>query len=534
MNQKTSHSQRRLSKKGIVKSLLLGMLYLNYAHAGNELEDDSYFPAARMSFGSQANVRLFDEAANTTAHQKGMWSTSGNWPLYAIHMALLPNGNVITYGTDESGRGLGLAYDVWTPSQGFTDASHNTLDITTDTNVFCSAQQLLGNGSLLISGGDQRPNGINGAGIKSANVFNPNDNSMSLTGEMNQQRWYPTLTTMPNGDILVHGGRIDKETPTTLPELYSQTSGTWSQLHGADSPDVYSVKGWYYPRSFVNNKGNVVFIKGNDNGVYELDAYKTTANGQGRINHKINTGKGDFKFFYPTVSYASGKVLAFKEGKKVYSININNFSSKRLANIPSERIWSDATLLANGEVLISGGSSVRQDLDSAHFTAEVYNPANNTWRTTEAAQKARLYHSSAVLLPSGAVLVAGGGPPGPIYQLNAEMYYPDYLFDANGNWATRPTITSITTNASYDKNISVKYSGNRKIERITMVKLGSTTHSWNMGQIFREVNFKERQNNRLVIGSGQLTPQKMTQGYYMVFVIDADGVPSEAKIIKLS
>ncbi|WP_017017451.1 hypothetical protein [Enterovibrio norvegicus] len=110
MNQKTSHSQRRLSKKGIVKSLLLGMLYLNYAHAGNELEDDSYFPAARMSFGSQANVRLFDEAANTTAHQKGMWSTSGNWPLYAIHMALLPNGNVITYGTDESGRGLGLAY----------------------------------------------------------------------------------------------------------------------------------------------------------------------------------------------------------------------------------------------------------------------------------------------------------------------------------------------------------------------------------------------------------------------------------------
>ncbi len=67
-----------------------------------------------------------------------------------------------------------------------------------------------------------------------------------------------------------------------------------------------------------------------------------------------------------------------------------------------------------------------------------------------------------------------------------------------------------------------------------MVKLGSTTHSWNMGQTFREVNFKERQNNRLVIGSGQLTPQKMTPGYYMIFVIDVDGVPSEAIIIKLS
>src|SRR5699024_4543761 len=84
------------------------------------------------------------------------WSQVVKWPLIAIHTSVLPDGRVMTYGTDLNGKQTGkFFYDVWNPFSGTADASHLTLPNQTGTDIFCSAQLVLPqSGDLLINGGD--------------------------------------------------------------------------------------------------------------------------------------------------------------------------------------------------------------------------------------------------------------------------------------------------------------------------------------------------------------------------------------------
>ena len=88
----------------------------------------------------------------------------------------------------------------------------------------------------------------------------------------------------------------------------------------------------------------------------------------------------------------------------------------------------------------TGGSAVENQLNGVSNVAEIWNPATGTWTQGATGTHARLYHSFALLLPDATVLVGGGGAPGPLKNLNAEIYYPPYLFDASGQRAARPGI----------------------------------------------------------------------------------------------
>ena len=71
------------------------------------------------------------------------------------------------------------------------------------------------------------------------------------------------------------------------------------------------------------------------------------------------------------------------------------------------------------------------------YTAEIFDPANNSWTTGATATRMRLYHSTSLLLPDATVITMGGGTPGPETNLNAEIYYPPYLFNDDGTAAAR-------------------------------------------------------------------------------------------------
>jgi hypothetical protein len=75
--------------------------------------------------------------------------------------------------------------------------------------------------------------------------------------------------------------------------------------------------------------------------------------------------------------------------------------------------------------------------------AEIWNPLTQTWTNDASAKVPRVYHSVAVLVPDGRVFVGGGGLCGActVNHLDAEMYSPKYLFNADGSPAARPTIT---------------------------------------------------------------------------------------------
>ncbi len=157
----------------------------------------------------------------------------------------------------------------------------------------------------------------------------------------------------------------------------------------------------------------------------------------------------------------------------------------------SRRQWVSATVLADGRVLATGGSAEDNVLNDVNNSAEIWDPnagTNGQWTVGPSGLRPRLYHSTALLLPDASVLVAGGGAPGPLVNLNAEIYQPSYLFDASDQLATRPVIASAPDTLQIGQNFQIQV-GSVDARRVTLVKTGSVTHSVNMDQRFLELSF---------------------------------------------
>ncbi len=130
---------------------------------GDRSEDRSGPPSAQRSgdasAGGAKRMRIAEfvppNPIPPTANVDGMWSPVYPWPLISVHSALLPDGRVMTYGSDLTGLQTGHSkYDIW-DSTGAPDAGHLTLDNPTGTDIFCSSQVLLPqSGNLFIAGGD--------------------------------------------------------------------------------------------------------------------------------------------------------------------------------------------------------------------------------------------------------------------------------------------------------------------------------------------------------------------------------------------
>jgi len=197
----------------------------------------------------------------------------------------------------------------------------------------------------------------------------------------------------------------------------------------------------------------------------------------------------------------------------------------------TRRQWVSATVLADGRVLATGGSTVVNQLTGVNNRAEIWNPATGLWTRGAPGRRARLYHSGALLLPDASVLVHGGGAPGPLTNLHAEIYYPPYLYDASGAFRPRPVISSAPETVNLGVDFSV-VSNSTNIRRVTLVKTGSVTHSVNMDQRFIELAFTQSETTLFV--ESPHTAGEAPPGYYLLFVIDDVGVPSVAKIVQVN
>ena len=99
------------------------------------------------------------------------------------------------------------------------------------------------------------------------------------------------------------------------------------------------------------------------------------------------------------------------------------------------RSYLNLTALPDGTVLATGGSTTKDggDLSDGVLPVEGSNPATGQWTTWASMAVPRLYHSIAMLLPSGQVLVAGTGDlSGVTNELNAQVYSPPYLSTVPG------------------------------------------------------------------------------------------------------
>src|SRR6185312_4870312 len=139
----------------------------------------------------------------------------------------------------------------------------------------------------------------------------------------------------------------------------------------------------------------------------------------------------------------------------VIDMNAPSPAWRETAPMAFGRAYENLTVLPDGKVLASGGMSTSDgtDLSKGVLPAEIWDPDTETWTTVASLQNSREYHSTAILLLDGRVLMAGGGalPGRATDQLNGEIYSPPYLFKG-----PRPTISSLPLGATYGSSFDIQ------------------------------------------------------------------------------
>jgi len=227
--------------------------------------------------------------------------------------------------------------------------------------------------------------------------------------------------------------------------------------------------------------------------------------------------RGDF--------YGSASAVAPTATAEAIDLNAPSPSWQYVASMAFPRKHHNLTLLPDGKVLVTGGSSGSEDTNSNSgnpaYAAEMWNPVTNSWTTLASNTVYRGYHATALLLPDGRVVSAGGDNGG----ASAEVYSPPYLFQG-----ARPTITAAPANVGYSQTF---FAGtpDASITKVTLLPLSAVTHTNNMGQRINTLSFSPTTGglNVTVPSSANQCPP----GYYMLFILNGTGVPSVAKIIRI-
>jgi hypothetical protein len=201
------------------------------------------------------------------------------------------------------------------------------------------------------------------------------------------------------------------------------------------------------------------------------------------------------------------------------------------------RIEMNAVLLPNGRVLAIGGSVNDEDETTKSLNADIYNTeiADFTKVVRSSAGSityARLYHEVALLLPDATVWLAGGNPTRGTFEQHVEIYKPAYLFNSDGSAASRPTISSAPGSIAWNGSFNISTPDAANISQVVLMRPGSDTHSFDMDQRAVGLSF--------TAGTGSLTVTAPPNsniappGYYMLFIINNNGVPSVAPFVRLN
>jgi hypothetical protein len=200
------------------------------------------------------------------------------------------------------------------------------------------------------------------------------------------------------------------------------------------------------------------------------------------------------------VMYAPGKILqlggngAFNADAlpgsnmaTVIDINGGNPVLTEQPRMTYPRRYPNSIVLADGKVVVTGGATFGNDYAGEPadpvFAVEIWNPVNGTWSVGANAARFRGYHSFTILLANGAILSTGGGTPGPVTNLNAEIYYPPYLFRTVGSaaqLAPRPVIRAISgLTYSNGAPMQMDMTTEEAISGLVLLCTSNGTHSFN-------------------------------------------------------
>ncbi|MEQ4568041.1 galactose oxidase-like domain-containing protein [Paenarthrobacter sp. CAP02] len=476
------------------------------------------------SADAAGNLAVSGDAAFTTAGSGtdpsvvGSWGPVVAWPEVSIHATLTPTGKVLTWQGDFSQGGQQYLLDPVTGN--YTQVPSAAVDL------FCAGQAVLPDGRILVVGGTATSGGL---GIRDVTAFDPTTETWQSLAPMNHPRWYPTATTLADGRVLVTSGANTNSTDiVTIPEVYSPTTNSWTDLPGANRNIPY------YPFIYQLPDGRILQAGASEQATSSL-ALNISTQQWTTVDARVLDAASIANYapgkFIKAGSAADGGFTG-QSSNTAYTLDMNAQSPawQATASMAFPRSFVNLTNLPDGTVLATGGGTDKsgQDISKAVMPAEIWQPTAGTWSTVAPMSVPRLYHSVAVLLPDGRVFVSGsGGDTGVADQKSYQIYSPPYLFKG-----PRPSLSSVPGSAQYSSTAFIGTPDGGRIQSVSLIKTGSVTHAFDQNAVAMNLGFSQAAGglNVQMPANGNYAPP----GYYLLSIVDGNGVPSTAAMIRLS
>ena len=512
----------------------------------NHADSDEYWAEKAQNYAPYRPSAVAKTTNGQDPGNDGLWGPVIQWPHIPVSAANLPDGRILTWASNQrtgfpGGQPEFTYTAVWTPWTGqFVEINHSGHD------MFCGHNVLLEDGRVFVNGGRNT--------VEMTTIFDPVTNTWNASDDMNHRRWYPTTLWLPGNEVFTAIGSSGSGIGQRRPELWREGQG-WQELSGIDMQgpvlDYGHFERHWWPFFYVGSDG-LIFHAGPTPKMHKIDVNATGIGG----NPGSLTQVGENLFsgsWYPkhgiTVLYDEDKILVAggaTSGSNGASTNLAatidiSGPAPVVTNLPASgqmnfaRRFANGIMLPTGEVLVIGGntSGIKFSDQGTILAAEIWNPDTETWREVADMAVPRNYHSVALLLNDGRVMSGGGGLCGacsPNHQ-DAQVYSPPYLFNADGSPASRPSITSAPSTVDNGQTYSVSVTGS-PIASFSMIKMGSTTHGVNSDQRFVRVPFTQISAGQYAIDT-HANPNVLLGGYYQLFAVDDQGVPSEAAIVRV-
>ncbi|MGC9477151.1 galactose oxidase-like domain-containing protein [Streptomyces sp. WG4] len=474
-------------------------------------------------------------------------------PVRSMHSVVLHNGKVLLIagsGNDpemfEAGTFTSAVYD---PQTG----DYKT--IPTPKDMFCAGHVQLKDGRVLVMSGNLGYPSADGTigyqGYKDSYIFDPETETYLKTNDMNDGHWYPSATILGNGDVISFGGLREDSTGSVTAELWSDEQQKWLPTWQVNQTWSY----WgLYPSMILMQDGRLFYsgshvfgnnIPGTGSAIYDYGAntitevpglqrkderdqsmsvllppaqdQKVLTIGGGNIdsNPDANRLTDIIDLKQPDPTYVAGPPLP--QG----TVDLGNGPVPQTGD--QGKMYVSAVLLPDGKVLETGGAL--HNRANPVFETSIFDPATETFDPVAVDPEARGYHSSAFLLPDGRVMTTGDNPGNGSWNHDVSIYTPPYLLKGE-----RPTITSVI-DTEWNYGDTQRITVDRPIAKAELIRPAAVTHSSDPNQRFVDLPLSvDGDNVDLNVTSN---PNLAPPGWYMLFAVDANGVPSVAKWVHL-
>ncbi|WHM36548.1 galactose oxidase early set domain-containing protein [Streptomyces sp. BPTC-684] len=379
-------------------------------------------------------------------------------------------------------------------------------------------------------------------GIRAAYEFDPKAEKYLPVAPMREARWYPTLTTLQDGRVLAVSGLDDVGTILAGDnEIYDPRTKKWGK-----GPFRYFPT---YPSLFLTKSGKLFYSganagygpadKGREPGLWDVSTNTFT---------KINgLGDGD------QLETASSLLLPPAQDQRFMllgggGVGESKKSTPRTALIdlkqdspafrtgpalPQGTRYLNSVILPDDSVFTSGGSEDYRGRGASNILkAQFYDPAANAFREAADPTVGRNYHSEALLLPDGRVATFGSdslfGDKDNTklgkFEQRMEIYTPPYLYRDKDK---RPALGDGPQAVGQDRRATFPTAHPERIAKARLMRPSAVTHTTDVEQ--RSIDVRLTKDKNAVTVEVPRDKALVPPGWYMLFVTDAEGTPSEAK-----